>query len=158
MARLKDTDRKKVGTLTHECGQIIPVYQSKRSHLYLNCPLCGIDQRNDAGTQSAWFRAMVPDAPFTRPRNVWPDDAPIGEPEPKALPEIPTEPATPADDRQTSAAPESVGDVTAPEPTENLTENAPIGALPAKPAESKAGLAFLALIAGLSGVAMILKA
>lgn len=155
MARLPDSERKKVGTLKHECGQVIPVYQSKRSHLYLNCPLCGIDQRNDAGTQSAWFRAMVPDAPFTRPRNVWPDETPIGAPEPKAAPEKPTEPAAPADDRPTSAAPEPFGDVTVQKPTENCTENAPIGESPKKP--SAGGLIVLAVLASLSGVAMILS-
>lgn len=146
MARLPDSERKKVGMLKHECGQIIPVYQSKRSHLYLNCPVCGIDQRNDAATQTAWFRALMPDQPFTRPRNVLPDEAPIGEPEPETVPEKPTEPAAPADDRPTSAAPESVGAETVPKSTEK-TE--------AKP--GAAGLVVLALLSGLSGLALILS-
>lgn len=69
--------------MVHKCGQTAQVFQSKRTHLYLICPLCGCDQTNTAAVQTDWWQRLerLPGVDIKTPRNV----APIGATEPPAL-------------------------------------------------------------------------
>lgn len=179
MPKLTPEARKHVGTLVHDCGQTAQVYQSKRTHLYIICPLCGCDQTNTPQVQTAWFRSLNrPEeaGPMVRPRNVLPDGAPIGQgaptaptEEPKTAPDpepaaIPIGAATEtgdgaqpesADTRPSLApqGPDGAGTVTAP------TVNAPIGDDAAgQKKQGGAGLFWAAVLGIGVGVSMIVSA
>lgn len=77
MARLNDKDRKQVGTIAHHCGQVAQVFQNRRMHLYLHCPLCGCVQNTTAPWQTEIYNGMAKgDVPFSPPRNLLKEAAP----------------------------------------------------------------------------------
>lgn len=130
MARLDAKDRRQVGTLLHSCGQVAPVFQNKRLHLYLHCPQCGHLQDNTAATQTAIYRGMTKgETAFPPPRNLLQEAAPVV-------------PAAPEIDRKPPATTETAGGNTEPKPAPETEK---------KPVQSSGGLGLLLIFCGLLG-------
>lgn len=154
----------------HQCGQVAQVLQSKRTHLYVLCPLCGCDQTNTAAVQTEWWQKMerLPGVDIKTPRNM----APIGATEPQAL--TVTVPTTEPETAPIGAVPETA-DGTAPETGDNrpglvaqgsdgastetpAPETAPIGTVPAPAKQGGGGgLFMLACLALGTGVSLIIS-
>lgn len=129
MARLPDSERRQVGMIRHSCGQVVPVFQNRRLHLYTHCAQCGFQMDSTAAGQTAIFEGMTKSLPFTPPRNLIKPAAPAA-----AAPESP-------------AATETAPEVVAPK-TETPTEN-PTETEPKKPGGS--GLGVVLILLGLLG-------